>query len=786
MSAIDLEVLDSKEWSKPCDLVEQCSQFGINKDEFESRLVTICSDARAKSELLKSLTGIKFKTSSSGATIYNVHFNTEILLRRTDDDRHLNASIVLNTGPISKEFKDKLSAFKISLTGKELGPKGFSYIYNQAAAFMEQSRKDSQQYPHSNFEWLAIGDLYSPHVLKIEISGRRLPNLSIFDFDLGIHNHLHAYIFPKDLDIKSTLSYRYLTNPCAILLMVVEGQKDSEIEEVSNMALQVDPGRTRTIGAIKGRVGIGNISGLSNFQRTEISSYRVRRSHHAWFVVRNRTTKEIEEGTTIQEGYALERDYFNSSLWSHLNPDNLGVENLKAFIGRLMFEQVRKRISRTLLWNGSLDLVHKLRRRPKIPPDIDTVFSLRLNDWKVFLEDKLRQPISFWPLSQPQRRCKDGSSRLWFDCHHGKELSIDIPNSLLPLLEILSKQDKIKRTPLILETEENATNKSSQLRRNEAIARGYSSGFSGFGQTEINSGSFMQKRGQASQLGSAGDPSSSTVTNNTSKPDDTRTVGSGSRGSGTGNSPTGAANRNMTLHGQGQNQATSINTNILPGQFDIFFVVHCTDNRAAMKVIRMLGIHRDSDLFQSIRENYNLIRGWRRFFSFTTICDIQWVRFKRYSTKPVSKSDGLCDNIFESLPDRADRDYQIDTREPPKPMIRPISRQHIMELYETPKDSENCNECLRTAMPKWVGSNADTKLKESAWGIYSVEGFALFKILIWAFIVNLVPIVFFVPWWLKTHPGDLQNAFVPNAVVSMFYYGTVSICISIRVGTLRS
>ncbi|KAF3209908.1 hypothetical protein TWF679_007132 [Orbilia oligospora] len=446
---------------------------------------------------------------------------------------------------------------------------------------MEQSRKDSQQYPHSILEWLAIDGLYSPHVLKIEISGRRLPNLSIFDFNLGIHSYLHTYIFPKDLDIKLTLSYKYLTNPRAILLMVVEGQKDSEIEEVSNTALQADPGRTRTIGAIKGRVGLGNISGLRNFQRTEISSYRVRRSHHG------------------------------CSLWSHLNPDNLGVENLKAFIGRLMFEQ-----------------------------------------------------------------------------------------------------DKIKRTPLILETEENATNKSTQLRGNET--RGYSSGFSGFGQTETGSGPSMQKRGEASHLGSAGDPSSSTVTNNKNKPDSTRTMGLGSRGNGTGNSPTGVTNSNMTLQGQGHNQATSANTNILPGQFDIFFVVHCTDNRAVMKVIRMLVIHRDSDLFQSLRENYNLIRGWRRFFSFTTICDIQWVRFKRYSTKPVSKSDGLCDNIFESLPDRADRDYQIDIREPPKPMIRPISRQHIMELYETPKDLENCNECLRTAMPKWVGSNADTKLKESA------------------------------------------------------------------------
>ncbi|KAK6508687.1 hypothetical protein TWF506_010766 [Arthrobotrys conoides] len=374
-------------------------------------------------------------------------------------------------------------------------------------------------------------------------------------------------------------------------------------------------------------------------------------------------------------------------------------------------------------------------------------------------------------------------------------MSIDIPNTLLPLLQILSERDKIKRAPLILEAEESGTKKASQLHGNEMTA--YSSGISGFGQTESSSDSSKQRRGQPSQLNSVppGDASSSTPSNpstssNTNKFIDRGIVASGGMSSGAGSfgggGVGGGANSNITSQGQGNNQGTSINMSNLPGQFDIFFVVHCTDNRAVMKVIRMLGIHRDSDLFQSIRENYNLIRGWRRFFSFTTICDIQWVRFKRYSTRLVSNSDGLCDNIFQSLPDKSDRDYQIDTREPPKPMIRPISRQHIMELYETPKDSENCNECLRTVMPKWVGSNPDAKLKESAWGIYGVEGFALFKILIWAFIVNLIPIVFFVPWWLKSHPGDLQNAFVPNAVVSMFFYGTVSICISIRVGTLKS
>lgn len=248
-------------------------------------------------------------------------------------------------------------------------------------------------------------------------------------------------------------------------------------------------------------------------------------------------------------------------------------------------------------------------------------------------------------------------------------------------------------------------------------------------------------------------------------------MGAGSRSSGTGNSRnpgTGSTSSGITL--QGPNQETSIYTNLLSGRFDIFLVVHCTDNRTVMKRIRMLGIHRDSDLFQNIRENYNLIRSWRRFFPFTTICDIQWIRFQRYSTKSVSNSDGLCDNIFESLSEHSDHDYQIDSREPPKLMIRPISRQHIIELYESPRNSENCNECLRTVMPKWVGSDLDVKLKEPAWAIYGVEGFALFKILVWAFIVNLIPIVFFVPWWLKSHPGDLQNAFFPNAVISWNFF----------------
>ncbi|KAK6508688.1 hypothetical protein TWF506_010767 [Arthrobotrys conoides] len=253
MTSIDHEILGSEEWNKPWDLMERCSEFGINKGGFISRLVLLSSDISSKSSVLQSLTGITFTTPRA----ISVYFNTEILLRRTDDEGHVNVSIIPNPGPVSEKFKSELSAFKFSMAEKELGADGLSDIHSRAVDFLKRSVTDSQQYPHRIWGWLVVGNLYSPHVLRIELFGRNRPNLSIFDFNLDLDENLRSSIFPEGLDIKSTLSYRYLANQSAILLMVVEGQKDSEIEHASRTALEVDPQQTRTIGAIKGRVGLG-------------------------------------------------------------------------------------------------------------------------------------------------------------------------------------------------------------------------------------------------------------------------------------------------------------------------------------------------------------------------------------------------------------------------------------------------------------------------------------------------------------------------------------------------
>ncbi|KAF3099692.1 hypothetical protein TWF706_006342 [Orbilia oligospora] len=205
-------------------------------------------------------------------------------------------------------------------------------------------------------------------------------------------------------------------------------------------------------------------------------------------------------------------------------------------------------------------------------------------------------------------------------------------------------------------------------------------------------------------------------------------------------------------------------------------------DRDIVKVLKFSKSQNDRDLFSAFRKSYFAIRGWKLWFSFTHIHDIQYIKFNRYSSKQISRGDGLCyvDTTRQSLPDRQDRNYAIPHREPPVPIIRPMCRPEIMDHYDRPDYSINASDCIKFAMPKRVNDLPAGRC--DTWGLYAAEAICPIKILIWALIVNIVPIFAFVPWWLVNHPGDLQNAFVPSTVISVAYFGTVSVHVAARMG----
>ncbi|KAK6334457.1 hypothetical protein TWF730_003671 [Orbilia blumenaviensis] len=400
---------------------------------------------------------------------------------------------------------------------------------------------------------------------------------------------------------------------------------------------------------------------------------------------------------------------------------------------------------------------HKLHNvsieAPKSIPALKSVAINLVNELKIWLEDSLHQPVSFWPLSQPQRGCAKGYIRLYLDCHCSKDSPVDVP----------------KKLAWIITERERRLERRSRRRRREA---------------SINGGEEKSRNSQNEGADAGGETSNDKpvlATGSSTNKISIQYSGASVQGGG---SPGGGSSPGSLAVQNGHNQAVSTAQRTLPESFDIFFVIESPVDQTVMTTIKMKSTHKDSDLFRNLRQKYMLVRGWRHYFSFTTICDIQWIRFKRYSTKPVSNSDGLCEDIAESLPGQFDPDYRIRWYEPPTPIVRPLGRQRIMALYERPEDSTHCSDCLDRSMPKWVGV-ALKGPEPTAWGIYGVEGFAFFKMLTWGFIVNLVTMLAFAPWWLQGHPGDLQNAFIPNTIASVFYFGSVSLYVTTRAAGLR-
>ena len=58
--------------------------------------------------------------------------------------------------------------------------------------------------------------------------------------------------------------------------------------------------------------------------------------------MRNRTTQDIKDGVTLEQRHENERRFFSTSPWNELRKDRVGVSALKAFLGQLLFDHIRR------------------------------------------------------------------------------------------------------------------------------------------------------------------------------------------------------------------------------------------------------------------------------------------------------------------------------------------------------------------------------------------------------------------------------------------------------------
>ncbi|KAH0493470.1 hypothetical protein TgHK011_000138 [Trichoderma gracile] len=142
---------------------------------------------------------------------------------------------------------------------------------------------------------------FSDDILRIEISGPEEHHLSVVDVPGLFH--------------------------------IMDARNNLANQEVFKMARAADPAGIRTVGII---------TKCDALQDGDEQGNSVEHLQHGWFVVRNRSTREILEGVTIPERHENERQFFQQAPRNELPKERVGVKALKPFLGQLLYEHSRR------------------------------------------------------------------------------------------------------------------------------------------------------------------------------------------------------------------------------------------------------------------------------------------------------------------------------------------------------------------------------------------------------------------------------------------------------------
>lgn len=129
------------------------------------------------------------------------------------------------------------------------------------------------------------------------------------------------------------------TPPNSLYSAVASSLNETANQKVFRLANAADPKGIRTVGVLTKPDAIqsGDEGRVIDTARNRITVL-----NHGWFVVRNRSTEEVQKGISFEERRANESRFFMKDPWRTLDRDRVGIPALEKFLRRLLFDHVRK------------------------------------------------------------------------------------------------------------------------------------------------------------------------------------------------------------------------------------------------------------------------------------------------------------------------------------------------------------------------------------------------------------------------------------------------------------
>ncbi|KAG6306898.1 hypothetical protein E4U45_006164 [Claviceps purpurea] len=297
------------------DIIDKLRSKGISR-YVDLPQIVVCGDQSAgKSSVLEAISGMSFPSKDNLCT----RFATELVLRR-HDSQAIKVSII--PGPdCSAEDKERLNDFsaEIDIDAPDIGS-----VVEKAKEAMGLSETK----------------VFSSDVLRVELCGPTQPHLTMVDLP-GLFRAGNRDQSVDDAETVRNLVLGYVRSPRSIILAVVSAKSDFALQEITQMAREVDPEGNRTLGLITkpDALDVGSDSEASYVKLAQNNDVVFRLGWHA---LKNRDFKMRDASSAERD--AAEARFFSSGIWATLDPSNLGVGTLKPRLSDVLKNQILQQL----------------------------------------------------------------------------------------------------------------------------------------------------------------------------------------------------------------------------------------------------------------------------------------------------------------------------------------------------------------------------------------------------------------------------------------------------------
>jgi hypothetical protein len=179
------------------------------------------------------------------------------------------------------------------------------------------------------------GPSFGQDVLRIKVRGNTGLNLTIVDLP-GIIQVPKDEQDDSDVGTVHALVDSYIANPRTIILAVVQAGNDESNQPIIKKSKKFDKDGERTIGVITKPDLINDVTQarIAALSRNEDTM----KLKLGFFMVKNPSPKEFQDGISIPEREHKELTYFSSPLWKNAGLDRtrIGVASLREFLQDLL------------------------------------------------------------------------------------------------------------------------------------------------------------------------------------------------------------------------------------------------------------------------------------------------------------------------------------------------------------------------------------------------------------------------------------------------------------------